>query len=85
MSGDEPGKAFITCLHPAPLTGIPPKAPNIQNTPLFFFEVFFFSFSISSLLSPNQDEKSPEQCQRQQFTLHREQGEKKIRAYFQTR
>lgn len=45
MSGDEPGKPFITCLHPAPLTGIPPKAHNIQNTPLFFFWAFFFLFN----------------------------------------
>lgn len=64
---------LIACLHPAPPTGITPKGFNIQNIPLFFFGLFFLS--ISALLSPNQDEKSPERHQRRQFTLHQEQRE----------
>lgn len=41
------------------------------KTCLCFSSGFFLS--ISALLSPNQDEKSPERHQRRQFALHQEQ------------
>lgn len=62
---------LIACLHPAPPTGIIPNGFNIQNILLFSFGVFLF-LSISALLSPKQDEKSPEHLQKRQFTFCQE-------------
>lgn len=84
MSGDEPGKPLITCLHLWLASH-----QNIQhsNIPLFFFLrfIFFFLFDFFTSKSQPRWEEPRAASERQQLTLHQEQGEKKIRAYFQTR
>lgn len=78
-------RGSVLNLMPSPSTSNWHHTKRIQHSKHSFVFLWAFFLSISALLSPNQDEKSPERRQRRQFTLHQEQGEKKIRTDFQTR